>query len=144
MKKTPELFDAWNEKKKQIEFSPFDKKDIKVGEFWWYYVGVHVGNEMSKDGKFLRVGLVLKNDAGNGLVLIAPLTTQHKPRMKQYYEPVNLPPKYRIKESNIVLNQINFIDRKRFLIPTASYRPLCGFARKVLYLFVQLLIKKCH
>ena len=107
-------------------------------------MGVNVGNEVSKDGKFLRVGFVLKNDVGNGLILIALLTTQHKPRMKQYYEPVCLPPEYCIKESNIVLNQIICIDRKRFLSPTGSYRPLYGFARKVMHLYVNFVVKKCH
>ena len=49
MKKTPVLFDLWNEQKKTIEFSHQSKRDARIGEFWWYREGVNIGNEISKD-----------------------------------------------------------------------------------------------
>ena len=62
MKKTGELFDTWNEKKKDIEFMSRKKIDARVGEFRWYREGVNIGNEISKDGKFMRVCFVLQNN----------------------------------------------------------------------------------
>ena len=49
MRKTVELFDTWNEKKKDIEFRTHTKVDARVGEFRWYREGINIGNEISKD-----------------------------------------------------------------------------------------------
>jgi PemK-like, MazF-like toxin of type II toxin-antitoxin system len=51
--------------------------------------------------------------------MVAPITTKHHKRMEKYYIPVTNASKYKIKESNVILNQIKLIDTKR-LIETAS------------------------
>lgn len=61
MKKTPEKFDLRNQKVKELEFSDEPEKDIKIGEFWRYYDGMNIGNEIGKDGRFLRACLILHN-----------------------------------------------------------------------------------
>ncbi len=142
MKKTSELFNQWNEKKKDIEFTTNDRNDIKVWEFWWYYVGMNIGNEISKDGRFLRVGLVIKNNMWNWLILIAPLTTQNHSYMKKYYIEVQWTYLYGLKKSNIIINQIHPIDRKRFLCCSGTYKPLGNFAKKVLYTYITFLNTK--
>ncbi len=142
MKKTPVLFDQWNEKKKDIEFNKWDHTDIKVWEFWWYYVGMNIGNEISKDGRFIRVWFVVKNNMWNWLILIAPLTTQNHSYMKKYYIQVQWASGYGLKESNIIINQIHCIDRKRFLCRTGIHKPLVHFAKKVLYAYMDFLDTK--
>jgi hypothetical protein len=37
MRKTKELYDRWNEKKKEVEFSSDSTKSVRIGEVWWYY-----------------------------------------------------------------------------------------------------------
>lgn len=139
MKKTPELFDQWNEKKKNIEFSRYNSSDIKIWEFWWYYVGMNIGNEISKDGRFLRVWFVIKNNMWNWLILVSPLTTKNKSYMKNYYISIQWASLYGLKESNIIINQIHCIDRKRFLCRTGIYKPLGNFAKKVLHEYIKFL-----
>ncbi len=77
MKRTANDYDNWNKKKQRLN-SLEECPDIQVGEIWWYYVGVNVGNEIGKGqiGDYKRVCLVLKNNLQNGLILIAPLSTK--------------------------------------------------------------------
>ena len=55
MKKTAEEFRNWIEKKIEIEFLEDQENSIEVGQFWWYYEGMNIGNEISKDKFFKRV-----------------------------------------------------------------------------------------
>lgn len=123
MKKTVQLFDAWNEQKKRIEFGNWKSIDARVGEFWWYWEGVNVGNEISKDGFFLRTCLVLQNDLGNGLLLVVPITTKYHARMKKWYIKVDHFEKYWLKECWLVMNQVKLIDKKRLANKTWNYIP---------------------
>lgn len=85
MYKTTEKFDLWNTQKKKIEFTKnISTKDVCVGEFRWYREGMNIGNEISKDGKFMKVCIILHNKLGNGLYVIAPLTTKYHKQMDQY------------------------------------------------------------
>lgn len=63
MKKTPDLFDTWNDQKKHIEFISSDQKNFRIGEIWWYWEGINIGDEISKDGKFLRPCIILDSHA---------------------------------------------------------------------------------
>ena len=110
MKKTTEKFREWIEKKIEVEFTQNDKNLPDVWEFWRYYEGMNVGNEISKDWKHMRACLILKTNTWNELVLICPLTSA---RTKwRYFVEINqeswLP-----KASCGVINQIKFIDKKR-------------------------------
>lgn len=56
---------------------------VELGEVWWYYVGINVGNEIGKGydankglkGSFKRTAIILK-ELPNRLILIAPITTK--------------------------------------------------------------------
>jgi hypothetical protein len=37
MKKTPEEFHNWIEKKIEIEFANTLSNSVEIGQFWWYY-----------------------------------------------------------------------------------------------------------
>lgn len=122
MNKTPELFDQRNDKKKEVEFVLSKKKlQARIGEFWRYREWVNIGNEISKDGRFMRVCLILQNDLGNGLLLVAPITTKYHKRMEKYYIKVNNYQKYWLKECWIVLNQVKTIDTKRLVSKSAQW-----------------------
>lgn len=144
MKKIPELFDQWNEQKKRIEFETKNTIDARVGEFWRYWEGINVGNEISKDGFFKRVCLILENDMGNWLYLIAPLTTKYNYQMKDWYVPVHKRRKYSLKQSSIVMNQIKLIDAKRISHITWSYAPNISLRNLILNMYIALLQKRLH
>lgn len=48
MKKIPALFDAENDARKRVEFAGRKLPEVKAGEIWWYYVGINIGEEISK------------------------------------------------------------------------------------------------
>ena len=115
MKKTPEEFRNWIEKKIEIEFSEEQENSIEVGQFWRYYDWMNIGNEISKDNLFKRVCLVLNNNLWNGLVLVAPMTSKNHSRLQKFYVPISESEKYNIKTSNAIINQIKLLDKKRFV-----------------------------
>jgi len=131
MEKTRELFDIWNENKKQIEFQNNKKHTARVGEFWRYREWMNVWNEISKDGKFKRVCLILHNNLGNWLLLVAPITTKYHKRMEKYYIKIDRYEKYELKECRIIINQIKLIDTKRLFSKQNNKRPLLWLAIKV-------------
>jgi mRNA-degrading endonuclease toxin of MazEF toxin-antitoxin module len=142
MKKTPELFDQWNEQKKRIEFGVRTiEKIADIWEFWWYSEGINVGNEISKDGFFKRTCLILQNQLWNWLYLIAPLTTKYHYWMKDQYFPIENCEKKWLKKSWILLNQIKLIDWKRLCHTVKNKRHHGDLANKVCEQYY-LLIKK--
>ena len=63
MQKTVEKFKERFDKKIDIEFSDKQKvNSIEIWQFWRYYEGMNIWNEISKDEPFKRVWLVLNND----------------------------------------------------------------------------------
>lgn len=120
MNKTPELFNQRNKKKKEIEFSVNKRKSGDVWEFWWYREGVNIWNEISKYGFYKRVCLILKNNLGNDLLIVAPITTKYHGWMEQYYVEVANYEKYWLKQCWIIVNQIKLIDKKRLFSKTAD------------------------
>jgi len=143
MQKTKEMFDSWNEKKKDIEFSK-SKKDfqIRIWEFYRYLEWINIGNEISKDDLFMRVCIILQNDLWNWLLLMAPITTKYHKRMQKYLIKVNNPEKYGLKECRIITNQVKLIDKKRIVNITGHYKPLNLFSKKILYKYRNLILKK--
>lgn len=128
MKKTTDLFDLWSEQKKKIEFWKSIIIDARVWEFWWYWEGVNVWNEISKDGLFMRTCLILQNDLGNGLLLVIPITTKYHGRM---HIKVDNFTSYWLKECWLIMNQVKLIDKKRLVSKTKDIVPLFHFAKKV-------------
>ncbi len=139
MKKTPELFDARNEHKKRIEFGTKNTIDARVGEFWWYWEGVNVGNEISKDWLFMRTCFVLQNDLWNGLLLVVPLTTKYHAWMDNWYIKIDNFERYWLKESWLVMNQVKLIDKRRLVNKTKEIVPLVHFAKKVRCIYKELI-----
>lgn len=129
MKKTPEKFREWIEKKIEVEFEPdkrnFDweiiKKDVRTWQFWRYYEWMNMWREISKDWIYLRACIVIKTDTWNWLILVAPLTSKFHTSQTEYYQHINknalLP-----KESHAIINQIKLIDTKRLsgIIPWST------------------------
>lgn len=140
MKKTPEEFRNWIEKKIEIEFLD-NVNDVKNGQFWRYYEGMNIWNEISKDNLFKRVCLVLNNNLGNGLILVAPITTKHHKRMEKYYIEVQDYQKYWLKNPRLILNQIKMVDKKRFVGKISEIRIGKWFVKKVLHEYVSLILK---
>lgn len=130
MEKTRELFDIWNENKKKIEFQSSKKHIARVGEFWRYREWINLGNEISKDGRFKRVCLVMHNNLGNWLLLVGPITTKFHSWMSKYYIKVENFEKYGLKECRIIINQVKLIDTKRLFCKISNERPLLWLAIK--------------
>jgi len=85
-----------------------------VGEVWICDIGVNVGGEISKGGKFNRPVLIAKANIGGDLVGVFPMTTQYKERLKKRIIPIPNFALYGIsKKSYIALNQYRCISKKR-------------------------------
>ncbi|MDD5213138.1 MAG: type II toxin-antitoxin system PemK/MazF family toxin [Candidatus Gracilibacteria bacterium] len=99
------------------------KKKIKMGqvkesEFWWYYNGMNVGEEVSKQSPFERPCLILNVKLGADLVYIVPITSSEDVKYKSFVEPIDNPAKYGLKggkESSFILNQIKAISIRRLI-----------------------------
>lgn len=141
MEKTKELFDIRNENKKNIEFANSTKQSIRIGELWRYREGINLWNEISKDGKFKRVCLILHNNLGNWLLLVAPITTKYHKWMEKYYIKINNYANYRLKECRIITNQVKLITPKRLFNKTSNNKPLLWLATKVKYAYWEILQK---
>lgn len=61
MTKTMGVFDARNNRKKQIETKRKKYKRVKVGEIWICDIGVNIGNELSRftNDNFQRPVLII-------------------------------------------------------------------------------------
>ena len=112
MEKTPEEFRNWIEKKISVEFWA-SEKDVKVWEFWRYYEGMNIWNEISKDKFFKRPCIILKTNLWNGLVLVAPITSKFHRTQANYYVSIE-ESIWLAKKSNAIINQIKPIDIRRF------------------------------
>lgn len=141
MEKTKELFDIWNENKKQIEFQNNKRRTARVGEFWRYREWINLGNEISKDWKFKRICLILHNNIWNWLFLVSPITTKYHKRMEKYYIKIENYEKYGLRECRIIKNQIKLIDNKRLFSKLNNERPLIWLAIKTRYWYRDIIKK---
>ncbi len=132
MNKTSTEFHNWIEKKIDIEFSPAKANDVIVWEFWRYYEGMNVWNEISKDWEFKRASIILNNNLGNNLVLIAPLTTKYHKSQDNYCIEVQNYQKYWIRSWNVVLNKIKLIDKRRLKGKMTKVRASIKFVNYIL------------
>ena len=115
MKKTKQLFDSWNLRKQKIELKLYKNKYLKVWEFWWYSEWVNVWFEISKDWEFTRPCLVLNKLIGNWLILICPITTKFNKSWKDCLLEIKDFEYFGLKrKSFLLINQIKFIDKRRF------------------------------
>lgn len=135
MEKTPTLYNSWNECKKKIAFHK-KPKNVHVWELWRFYNGMNIGSEVSKGGQFRRTCLVLKTNCWNGLVLIAPIST----KFSKYNATHLISLKGYGREAYLILNQIQLVDRKRFVhIRNGRKRYNDSFVHKVLLDYVEFL-----
>ena len=140
MIKTPEEFHNRIEKKIDIEFWITPTNSIEIGQFWRYYEGINVWNEISKDNQFKRVCLILNNNLWNGLVLVAPITTKHHKHLEKFYVEINDFENYWLKTPRIILNQIKMIDKKRVSHKTSENKISFWFVMKVVVKFTNLIL----
>lgn len=143
MEKTRELFDIWNENKKQIE-RIHHRKIVKVWEIRLCKIWVNIGSEISKDNEFLRPILVLKTGIGWDLVTIVPITTKYNPNFSYAYFSIIDYTNYGLEfKSFCVLNQTKVISIKRLTrklnnikvngkdIPLFSYNQISFIKQKI-------------
>ena len=135
MKKTNKKFDTRNEVKKNLERS---KKvhSWEIWQLWRCFEGMNVWHEISKDGKNLRVYLILNNDLWNDLLLVAPITTKIKKHLHNIYTlTIRDPETHNLKPCDIILNQIKLIDKKRLSHKLSQKKMPLWFIRKVIYMY---------
>ena len=116
MKKTKELFDEWNNKKKEIDFFGNGFKKVVVWEIWVCNIWVNVGNEISKDWDFLRPVLIVRNYMWWDLVSIIPITTKYKKQYSKFLLEIdNYYNKWLTRKSYLSLNNFKTISKKRLV-----------------------------
>lgn len=142
MQKTEKMYDLRNQRKKSIEFWSKMKRrrDRRKGEFWRYFEGMNIGNEISKNKKFVRVCFIIENNLGNWLFLVIPLTTKYHKRMEKYYIKLENYADYGLKECRMILNQMKLIDWKRLSDKASLHRPLIWLTKKVKYSYRKLIL----
>jgi mRNA-degrading endonuclease toxin of MazEF toxin-antitoxin module len=138
MQKTPETFNEWNNKAQEIEFLQTNESESRVWQVLWYYEGINIGNEISKDGNMKRPCIILHKQWHTGLVLIAPITSKYHNWMQKYLIPVQNYEKYGLRESWIVMNQIRLISPKRLLWVLQEHTPSISFAQYVIWYYKSL------
>ncbi len=108
------IFDTWNNEKKQIQAKELPKNFyINQREIWFVKMGINLGFEENGKDQFLRPVLVLKK-VGNLFFTVA-LTSKGKENIF-YYKFVEIDlhnPKYE-DSSYAILSQVKVMDKKRF------------------------------
>ena len=115
MERTTKDYEQWSIQLQQLN----NKKktpNVELGEVRRYYVGINVGNEISKGyneekglkGSFKRTGIVL-HELSNRLVVIAPITTKqsrfsrkHGIKLKDY-----------VCDAWVLPDQVHLADKRR-------------------------------
>lgn len=122
MYRTKELYDEWNETKKEIHFE-FDEyakrtKDFYVNEKEIRYIRLWVNIGYEENGKkgFLRPVLVIKK-VGN-LFFVVAMTSKGKEKNRFYHNLVDAAFNEKNKKykdtSYCILSQVRVVDKKRF------------------------------
>ena len=122
MYKTKELYDEWNEIKKDIHFelSEYSKKIssfyINEREIWYVRLGVNIWYEENGKKWFLRPVLILKKVWN--LFFVVALTSKWKEKNRFYHKLIdtifNEKNKKYENTSYCILSQVRVIDKKRF------------------------------
>lgn len=103
----PEIFNQWNEKKKQTDASE-KFPHFSIGEIWWAQIGQNISTEVAGKGTdFLRPIVIIQKVYGNACMAI-PLTS--KAREGDYYY------SFRDSKDNLqcaLLTQVRYLDAKR-------------------------------
>lgn len=99
-------FDNWIIEKKNI--NNFDiKYHFNPGEIRWVSIGVNIGSEIDGKGKQSNRPVLIINNAGNDLVLIAPLSTKIKEGKSYFILNVGT------EKYSVCINQVRVISKKR-------------------------------
>ena len=116
MKKTGELFDEWNDKKKNIELFEKSQKRTDIWEIWIENVWVNIWSEISKDWKFQRPCLICTKWMWGDLVWIIPITSQCNKNFSKYLIKIENYKKFGLKyESYFCINNFKIISKKRLV-----------------------------
>lgn len=113
MKKTTEIFDNENIARKKIEFNSRLLPEVNVWQVWRYYVWVNIWQEISKNIPYERPCLIFRKIVSSSLLMILPLSTKLHTRWQETSIQVNKPHRFWLKQSWILLHQIQIIDKKR-------------------------------
>ena len=99
-------FDRWNEAKKEIERSTFDKF-VHIREVWWCSLGLNIGREEDGNEDFFERPVLVLNKFNRDMVLIVPLTASPKRTPYHFCLP------YNGTEVAAVLSQLRLVSTKR-------------------------------
>jgi mRNA interferase MazF len=110
-----EVFDEWNEEKKNIHTKDLENFYVNEREIWYIKLGINIGSESNGKKDFRRPVLVLKKVWS--MFLVAPMTTKWKE--SKFYHTVNAAHYTNAHHapdiSRIQLSQVRVIDKKRFI-----------------------------
>lgn len=102
-----EIFDIWNEKKKEVHFLD-SRSRFSVGQIWWAQIGQNVATEMNGKGRdFLRPVAIIQEIYEDACLAI-PLTS--RTRIGDYY--FNFMDSQGRKQCAL-LAQVRYFDRRR-------------------------------
>lgn len=100
-------FDAWNEKKKEIDILE-SLPHFKARQVWWCSLGVNIGCEENgrEPGKFHRPVVIIKKYSHDQLLVI-PLSTKIKDHRYRFNFPFNG------KKQSALLTHLKTVDVRR-------------------------------
>lgn len=84
-------------------------------EFWWYFEGVNIGQEISKDGNMKRPCLIVKSIPHSSLVRILPTTTKIQPDKIYQLQLIKRNEHGLKKPSALLIYHLKCIDKKRLI-----------------------------
>lgn len=110
-----EVFDEWNEEKKQISHKDKENFYVNEREIWYIKLWVNIWSESNGKKDFRRPVLVLKKVGS--MFFIIPMTTKGKDN-RFYYTIRNakyISAHHEPDISRVQLSQVRMIDKKRFI-----------------------------
>ena len=143
MQKTKELFDEWNDKKKDINLLWDGFKKVVIWEIWVCNIWINIGNEISKDWDFLRPVLIVGNYMWGDLVSIIPFTTQYNKKYSKFL--LKIKNHYKIwlsKESYLSLNNFKTISKKRLEYKINNTYKINRYFKLVNKNFINIILEK--
>jgi mRNA interferase MazF len=102
-------FDAWNIKKKAIDFNS-SRIFCYPREIWWCSIGVNIGFEQNGTGEHFDRPVIVIRNFGKNAFWGAFLTSKMK--SGPYYFPIGI---IEGRSASVILSQIRFIDTKRLI-----------------------------
>jgi mRNA-degrading endonuclease toxin of MazEF toxin-antitoxin module len=103
-------FDAWNERKKNIDGKNTPEFRWKEKEVRWCELGLNIGDEENgKDSHYVRPVVILKKFSNRSCLVVALTTKRKSGKYYLYLGEINN------EHSTAIISQIRFVDARRLL-----------------------------